>query len=199
MQRKREDKACVVLTDYLSAHPHTRLPAYPPTHLPAHPHAHPPAHPPTHFSSYEEVAKPLEAYVIVFVIFFAPAAVMSSDWCEEHSGADLHLINMPGSSSATYTFGVCFSWCELILAFRSVSPMHTVTSIQDCLFVCLFVHGPHANFDSDPAIACLWSLNLSVPGMTGLFTSLKQLQSTRMQRKHSCMYSRLLNAIYFCT
>jgi hypothetical protein len=37
--------------------------------------------------AFNEVAKPLEPYVFVFVVFSVPALVMSTSFCQDHSGA----------------------------------------------------------------------------------------------------------------
>jgi hypothetical protein len=45
--------------------------------------------------AFNEVAKPLEPYIFVFVAFAAPAFVMSTTFCQNHSGAR-----------------PCSAWCE---------------------------------------------------------------------------------------
>jgi hypothetical protein len=37
--------------------------------------------------AFVEVAKPLEPYIAVFVLFAAPAFIMSTSYCQSHSGA----------------------------------------------------------------------------------------------------------------
>eukprot|EP00035_Acanthoeca_spectabilis_P027448 m.466603 g.466603 ORF g.466603 m.466603 type:complete len:1083 (-) comp25399_c0_seq1:69-3317(-) len=62
----------------------------------------------------DDVAKPLELYVAVFVLFGIPTLVMSTKYCQTNSRDD----------SAVETFieyGTCDVWCELILAFRSLA------------------------------------------------------------------------------
>eukprot|EP00035_Acanthoeca_spectabilis_P032332 m.18321 g.18321 ORF g.18321 m.18321 type:complete len:1119 (-) comp5301_c0_seq1:24-3380(-) len=69
--------------------------------------------------AYAAVARPLEPFVLLFLIFAIPATVMALDWCQDRSQASAE-----GSSMATtndeITYGSCDAWSELILAFRSV-------------------------------------------------------------------------------
>jgi hypothetical protein len=64
--------------------------------------------------NFEEVAKPLERYVWVFVLFLPPAIVLATKYCAEHS-----------TFSAT-----CDAPSEMVLAFRSVGTC-TVYFIDD--------------------------------------------------------------------
>jgi hypothetical protein len=65
--------------------------------------------------AYEEVAKPLEPYVVVFILFAVPAAVMSTDYCVDNSGAS------SANASRNISYGTCNAWCEMILSFRSIA------------------------------------------------------------------------------
>lgn len=73
--------------------------------------------------AFKEVAKPLEPYIAVFVVFAVPAFVMSTSFCRDNSGA-----TSGGTSSTvggagattTLTYGTCDVWCEFALAFRSL-------------------------------------------------------------------------------
>eukprot|EP00037_Helgoeca_nana_P028967 m.344043 g.344043 ORF g.344043 m.344043 type:complete len:749 (+) comp27876_c0_seq4:228-2474(+) len=69
---------------------------------------------------FEEVAKPLQPFVVVFVIFAIPALVMATDYCASNSGASLAVGDLKYSSE-TMSFGVCDVTCELALAFRSLA------------------------------------------------------------------------------
>jgi serine/threonine protein kinase len=73
-------------------------------------------------SAFAEVAKPLEPYIAVFVVFAAPAFVMSTSFCQEHSGATLESVHTYSAtgSSVGITYGTCDVWCEFALAFRSL-------------------------------------------------------------------------------
>jgi hypothetical protein len=55
--------------------------------------------------SYEEVARPLELFVIVFILFGIPATMMATTYC--------------ANNSVTH-YGYCDEVCELVLAFRSM-------------------------------------------------------------------------------
>ena len=77
-----------------------------------------------HRNAFNEVAKPLEPYIAVFVLFAAPAFVMSTTFCTNHSGA----IATGGTGSVSsagvstdFTFETCDVWCEFVLAFRSLA------------------------------------------------------------------------------
>jgi len=73
--------------------------------------------------AFNEVAKPLEPYIAIFVLFAAPAFVMSTPFCQNHSGAIV--VSSAGntavdSGAANFTYGTCDVWCEFVLAFRSL-------------------------------------------------------------------------------
>lgn len=72
--------------------------------------------------AFTEVAKPLEPYIAVFVVFAAPAFVMSTSFCQRHSGASAAsaavVLSVGGSTNVTY--GTCNVWCEFVLSFRSI-------------------------------------------------------------------------------
>ena len=66
---------------------------------------------------YEEVARPLEPYVLVFLLFGVPAVVMATDFCRNHSNAEA------GGYTTNHeiTYGTCDVICELALSFRSLA------------------------------------------------------------------------------
>jgi hypothetical protein len=69
--------------------------------------------------SYDELFRPLEPFVAVFVAFGVPACIMATDYCHEHSQ-----ISAPADASglvASITVGKCDVVCELILSFRSIA------------------------------------------------------------------------------
>eukprot|EP00037_Helgoeca_nana_P006943 m.63461 g.63461 ORF g.63461 m.63461 type:complete len:1151 (+) comp17789_c1_seq1:288-3740(+) len=70
---------------------------------------------------YSMLAKPLEPFLVVFIFFGIPAAVMSTSYCEQRSGTEDFGPKdaESGFSAARYRYGTCFAWCELLLAFRS--------------------------------------------------------------------------------
>jgi serine/threonine protein kinase len=74
--------------------------------------------------AFNEIAKPLEPYIFVFVVFAGPAFVMSTPFCQAHSGAST--AGGAGASdgvdgaSTDFTYGTCDVWCEFALAFRSL-------------------------------------------------------------------------------
>ena len=74
--------------------------------------------------AFAEVAKPLEPYIAVFVLFSPPAFVMSTSFCQRHSGASAMAADTSGyavyTGSATVSYGTCDVWCEFVLAFRSL-------------------------------------------------------------------------------
>jgi hypothetical protein len=71
--------------------------------------------------AFNEVAKPLEPYIFVFVMFAAPAFVMSTPFCQSHSGATSAIARDSfGNASTDFTYGTCDVWCEFALAFRSL-------------------------------------------------------------------------------
>jgi hypothetical protein len=76
--------------------------------------------------AFNEVAKPLEPYIIVFVLFAAPAFVMSTPFCQEHSGASTPgdegaAGHLGGDEGTDFTYRTCDVWCEFVLAFRSLA------------------------------------------------------------------------------
>jgi hypothetical protein len=79
--------------------------------------------------AHEEVAKPLDPYVFVFVLFAIPAVVMTTDYCVDHSSAKNVDARMSAvSRNSTNLFGnhaihhgLCDVTCEMILAFRSLA------------------------------------------------------------------------------
>jgi hypothetical protein len=86
--------------------------------------------------AFNEVAKPLEPYIFVFVVFAAPAFVMSTSFCQSRSGASASDMGTTsgrdgaaGGSLGTsgdngdatdFKYGTCDVWCEFVLAFRSL-------------------------------------------------------------------------------
>eukprot|EP00037_Helgoeca_nana_P031308 m.398176 g.398176 ORF g.398176 m.398176 type:complete len:1112 (+) comp28369_c0_seq2:30-3365(+) len=70
--------------------------------------------------AFADVARPLEPYLAVFVVFGVPAIVMATDFCQTRSTA-----TTGGASADTNTpnivYGTCDIWCEFILAFRSLA------------------------------------------------------------------------------
>jgi hypothetical protein len=74
--------------------------------------------------AFNEVAKPLEPYIIVFVLFAVPAVVMSTPFCRDNSGAHAYgkvEESADGSGYTSLSYGTCFVWCEFALAFRSLA------------------------------------------------------------------------------
>jgi hypothetical protein len=75
--------------------------------------------------AFNEVARPLEPYIAVFVVFAAPAFVMSTRFCQSHSGASAVIGRIHGvgvnNDSSNFTYGTCDVWCEFVLAFRSLA------------------------------------------------------------------------------
>ena len=72
--------------------------------------------------AFNEVARPLEPYIAVFVVFAAPAVLMSTTYCDEHSGVreeNGHYEGVGGVRKRTY--GMCDVLCEFALAFRSLA------------------------------------------------------------------------------
>ena len=72
--------------------------------------------------AFSEVAKPLEPYLLVFVVFAVPAFVMSTSFCQRHSGAQTQQLTAEagGFGTSGFTYGACDVSCELVLAFRSI-------------------------------------------------------------------------------
>ena len=74
--------------------------------------------------AFAEVAKPLEPYIAVFVLFAVPAFVMSTAFCENSSGASAANDRSVASANEYTTdisYGTCDVWCEFVLAFRTLS------------------------------------------------------------------------------
>lgn len=69
---------------------------------------------------YEEVARPLEPYVAVFVVFGVPAIVMATDFCQANSSTQTSLTSTAFASSSV-AYGTCDVWCEFVLSFRSLA------------------------------------------------------------------------------
>ena len=90
--------------------------------------------------AYEEVAKPLEPYVVVFVLFAVPAAVMATDYCVDHSSAQSTASTASeGNRDTTDVFGahnihygLCDVTCEMILAFRSIATVVACVPSNAC-------------------------------------------------------------------
>ena len=70
---------------------------------------------------YEGVARPLEPYVLVFLAFGVPAAIMSTDYCRSHSNAQDVATASLTASNREITYGTCDVLCEFALAFRSMA------------------------------------------------------------------------------
>lgn len=67
------------------------------------------------------MAKPLEPYILVFIAFAAPAFVMSTEYCQNHSGAEAATLSFDTNGGASnITYGTCDAWCEFLLSFRSL-------------------------------------------------------------------------------
>jgi hypothetical protein len=71
--------------------------------------------------AFADVAKPLEPYIGVFVLFSVPALVMSTEYCQTRSGADPNFYLSSSRVDHAFTFGTCDVWCEFVLAFRSLA------------------------------------------------------------------------------
>lgn len=69
---------------------------------------------------YEEIARPLEPFVFVFVLFGIPACVMASEWCVHESSANSANTASASIGYQSESYGTCDVWCELVLAFRSL-------------------------------------------------------------------------------
>eukprot|EP00035_Acanthoeca_spectabilis_P033031 m.21650 g.21650 ORF g.21650 m.21650 type:complete len:1167 (+) comp5717_c0_seq1:171-3671(+) len=66
----------------------------------------------------DEVARPLEPFVLIFLLFGTPAVVMSTDYCQERSGVSAAEADIlaPG-----IRHGTCDVYCEFALSFRSAA------------------------------------------------------------------------------
>lgn len=70
--------------------------------------------------AYATVAAPLEVFVIMFIIFGAPACVMATSFCRQNSGASL-TGSSAGVGANEISYGTCDAWCELVLSLRSIA------------------------------------------------------------------------------
>ena len=70
--------------------------------------------------AYEELARPLEPFVVVFILFGIPATVMATDYCADNSSSDTNAAQQTYSNNAI-EYGDCNAVCELVLAFRSMT------------------------------------------------------------------------------
>jgi hypothetical protein len=70
--------------------------------------------------AYDEIARPLEPYVIVFIVFGIPACVMATDYCRDNSSAKTDAA-VGVRSSRVISYKICDVACELALAFRSLA------------------------------------------------------------------------------
>jgi hypothetical protein len=79
--------------------------------------------------AFNDVAKPLEPYIAVFVLFAVPTFLMSTSFCLTHSGARAGGNSgtvvggeglLTGRVTTDVTYGTCDVWCEFVLAFRSL-------------------------------------------------------------------------------
>lgn len=59
--------------------------------------------------AFADLAKPLELYMAVFVLFYAPAIVMATSYCQRHSAADA-----VGASSATQLVDQSFTYVDAL-------------------------------------------------------------------------------------
>jgi hypothetical protein len=64
---------------------------------------------------YDELFRPLEPFVAVFIVFGVPACVMATEYCNDHSQASTDETN------GFINVGKCDVVCELILSFRSLA------------------------------------------------------------------------------
>lgn len=67
------------------------------------------------------VSKPLEKYWVVYVLCSIPAAVMSTSYCQNQSRSDTVQTGYYQGLAYSMTFGTCYSWCELVLAMRTLA------------------------------------------------------------------------------
>jgi len=72
-------------------------------------------------AAYREVARPLEPYVLVFVIFGVPAMLMSTDYCQDRSGVIIDKVEVTLEEHQPLKYGMCDVWCELALSLRSLA------------------------------------------------------------------------------
>jgi hypothetical protein len=64
---------------------------------------------------YDELFRPLEPFVAVFIVFGVPACVMATEYCNDHSQVSTDV------STGFIYVGKCDVVCELILSFRSIA------------------------------------------------------------------------------
>jgi hypothetical protein len=67
--------------------------------------------------TYEELFRPLEPFVTVFIVFGVPACVMATDYCHEHSQVSAKVDGFANIIKVEK----CDAVCELILSFRSAA------------------------------------------------------------------------------
>lgn len=78
-------------------------------------------------AEYTEVWRPLEAYILIFVLFGVPAVLMSTEYCASHSAVNTagQLEYKDGSYFGgkiyALSYGECFVWAELALSFRTLA------------------------------------------------------------------------------
>jgi len=65
---------------------------------------------------YDELFRPLEPFVAVFIVFGIPACVMATEYCNDHSQ-----VNTQDVVGRIITVGKCDVMCELILSLRSLA------------------------------------------------------------------------------
>lgn len=73
--------------------------------------------------AYDEIARPLEPYIVVFVVFGIPAVVMATDYCTGQSQIEIYE-DQPTykyTNSGAKSTKQCEITCELILALRSLA------------------------------------------------------------------------------
>ena len=68
---------------------------------------------------YDEMARPLEAYVAVFIVFGFPALVMALDYCAARSLASRHTVS-------------CQHICEMVLAVRTLATVYVYFRDPQC-------------------------------------------------------------------
>jgi len=67
--------------------------------------------------SYDQLSRPLEPFVAVFILFGIPACVMATDYCDERS--QVHASSDTGVT--IMSVGYCDVMCEFVLSFRSMA------------------------------------------------------------------------------
>jgi hypothetical protein len=71
--------------------------------------------------SYDELFRPLEPFVAVFIAFGIPACVMATNYCHGRSGVSTDGSLTTGTVRDEISVGKCDVVCELILSFRSIA------------------------------------------------------------------------------